>query len=204
MAQPNLKSNQLHWIPADLPVIDFKEELIKDFDPNFVATTAKAFQSQRLTVVTENYKTSTWIENLTDSQKKLKEYIEKFLPFDELINIKINNPIRTGGMHYDLVDKDCNKELLDHHVSLEPSGYRLILTGKPNDLIVKVNGIPIHTIVPDTTDWYILGHAITPHCLRNFDKDRLIVFCHGWINQEKHKEILARSLAKYSQYAVYS
>jgi hypothetical protein len=204
MALTNL-NNQLHWIPADLPIVDFKQDLIKDFSPNFVAHTARAFQSQRLTVETENYETSTWIENLTASQQKLKDYIEKFLPFDKLINIKINNPIRTGGMHYDLVDKDCNKELLNHHLSLEPTGYRLVLTGKKQgDLVVKVNNISVQTTLPDTTDWYILGHAITPHRLKNFDEDRLIVFCHGWINQEKHKELLAKSVEKYSQYAVYS
>jgi hypothetical protein len=204
MALTNL-NNQLHWIPADLPIVDFKQDLIKDFSPNFVAHTARAFQSQRLTVETENYETSTWIENLTESQQKLKDYIEKFLPFDKLINIKINNPIRTGGMHYYLVDKDCNKELLNHHLSLEPTGYRLVLTGKKQgDLVVKVNNISVQTTLPDTTDWYILGHAITPHRLKNFDEDRLIVFCHGWINQEKHKELLAKSVEKYSQYAVYS
>jgi hypothetical protein len=204
MALTNL-NNQLHWIPADLPIVDFKQDLIKDFSPNFVANTARAFQSQRLTVETENYEISNWIENLTESQQKLKDYIEKFLPFDKIINIKINNPIRTGGMHYDLVDKDCNKELLDHHLSLEPTGYRLVLTGKKQgDLVVKVNNISVQTTLPDTTDWYILGHAITPHRLKNFDEDRLIVFCHGWINQEKHKELLAKSVEKYSQYAVYS
>jgi hypothetical protein len=205
MALLNLKNKQLHWIPADLPIVDFKEELIRDFSSEFVADTATAFQSQRLTIATKNYETSTWIENLTDSQKKLKEYLEKFLPFDKIINIKINNPIKLGGMHYDLVEKHCNKDLLDHHLGLEPTGYRLVLTNKkPGDLVVKINGIPIQTTVPDTTDWYILGHAITPHRLRRFDKDRLIVFCHGWINQEKHKEILIRSIEKYSQYAVYS
>ena len=78
MVPLNLKNKQLHWIPADLPIVDFKEELIRDFSSEFVADTAKAFQSQRLTIATQNYETSTWIENLTDSQKKLKEYIEKF------------------------------------------------------------------------------------------------------------------------------
>jgi hypothetical protein len=153
MEQLNLKNNQLHWIPVDLPNVDFKQELIKDFIPNFVGNTSGAFQSQRLTLETKNYKTTTWLSDLTESQKKLKEYIEKFLPFDEIINIRINNPIKIGGMHYDLVDKNCNKDLLDHHLRLEPTGYRLILTGgKQGDLVVKINNLPVQVTVPDTTD----------------------------------------------------
>jgi hypothetical protein len=204
MEQLNLKNNQLHWIPVDLPNVDFKQELIKDFIPNFVGNTSGEFQSQRLTLETKNYKTTTWLSDLTESQKKLKEYIEKFLPFDEIINIRINNPIKIGGMHYDLVDKNCNKDLLDHHLRLEPTGYRLILTGgKQGDLVVKINNLPVQVTVPDTTDWYLIGHAITPHRLKKFDENRLIVFCHGWINEKKHKEIMDRSIEKYSQYAIY-
>ena len=191
----------ISWIPVDIPLIDFKDELINEFS-SFYPTYAR--EAQRLTVHRDNYGKTTWLNNLSSTQAKLKEYIDINLPFTDLVNVKIQRLFTNDVFHYDFMSPDNNKELYQHNTLVEPCGYRFVLSGtRHGDLVIVENDVHHYPELPIETDCYVLGHTNSLHSCVNFKPDRYIVFCHGWVDIEKHYSILDRSLKKYQDFAVY-
>ena len=200
----------ISWLPIDLPKFEYSQEVVEDFKKSKTFMPLRGgFEALRLTTKTsENYGIEQWRPDLSESQCKLRDYIDEHLPFDQLINIKIHHPTRTrpdDQFHYDFVSPDKNPELYEHNKNVEPCGYRLILQGhRTGELRVIANDKSIVPVMPMDTDWYVLGHTNTAHSNIGYPEDRYIVFCHAWINKEKHQELLERSLVKYKDYAIIS
>jgi hypothetical protein len=198
------------WMPVDLPMFEYGKEVIEDFkQAKTFMPLGSIFEAQRLTTKTsENYGIETWLPDLTDSQRKLADYIDQYLPFDHLINVKIHHPTKTrpaDHFHYDFAFPEKNPELYQHNQDMEPCGYRLILQGnRTGDLRIIKNDQSVVPILPPNTDWYVLGHTSTPHSNIGYPADRYIVFCHAWINKQRHTELIERSLAKYKNYTVFA
>lgn len=197
---------ELFWLPLDLPKFEYGKELIADCRFNLKDAHAypSAFLAQKLTEATKNYGVANWNSELTESQSRLKEYIETHLPFDDIVNIKVHHPRGKGVLHIDFLSPMANPELYKNNKELEPCGYRLVLGGNTGDLIVKNSEGICAPVMPNDTDWYTIGstnvlHAITQNC-----PNRYIIFCHGWINKEKHNLLISRSLEKYKDYAIWS
>lgn len=204
-------SKDLFWIPADLPVFDHKDDLVKLYVQDYQnQKVARAFGSQMFTRRVENYAVSEFKSGYSESHKHLYDYINKYLPYDNLVNIKIHNNIKQGSAHLDFVFPEKNKELYLNNTSNEPCGYRMVIAGsRQGHLFVdrpKDDGSVerLYPTLPDSTDWYILNSTSAYHGLEGVNPDRYILFCHAWINKDKHDEILKRSLEKYSSYAIWA
>jgi hypothetical protein len=194
----------LFWLPLDLPKFEYSDEIIADFNGK-IATNAPAFLAQKLTENGSPYAKSNWRNDLTASQSKLKEYIDAHLPFDDIVNIKVHHPNSKGSLHIDFVVPKDNPEFFKHNEENEPCGYRLVLSGaRSGDLIIKNSSGNQYPQLPEDTDWYIIGFTNVLHSITHRCPNRYIIFCHGWINKEKHDIIINRSLEKYKDYAVWS
>ena len=196
----------LLWIPADLPLYEDRQMLVDNYVQEFKnSVVAKAFGSQQFTNSVENYAHSQFKEQYKATHQSLFDYIDQNLPFDHLVNIKIHRQLREGRAHIDFISPDNNPQLFENNNTNEPCGYRMVIAGvRQGQLYIdKSNGERVFPKLPDTTDWYILGHTNALHGLKGFDADRHILFCHAWINPERHSKIIESSLAKYKDYAVW-
>jgi hypothetical protein len=194
----------LFWLPLDLPKFEYSNEIIADFKGKFIPANASAFLAQKLTEDGPPYATSKWRNDLTESQSKLKEYIDMHLPFDALVNIKVHHPHRKGTLHVDFAVPRDNLELFKNNKENEPCGYRLVLSGeRSGDLTIKNSSGDQYPKLPNDTDWYAIGSTNVLHSITHSCPDRYIIFCHGWINREKHDLIISKSLEKYKDYAIW-
>lgn len=198
--------SKLLWIPADLPLFADKAELLNSYQVDYVnEKKARAFNSQQLTKHTDNYGISVYKDKYVESHKCLFDYITDHMPYTDLVSVKIHNQARQGKTHLDFTVPGNNMDLYNHNHELEPCGYRMVIAGTRQGhlYIEQRDGTRIFPTLPESTDWYILGHTNAPHGLEGVDADRYILFCHAWINEEQHNQILKRSIEKYSEYAVY-
>jgi len=196
------------WMPIDLPVFDMKDELVNDFSVDFVAD-AKDYdvRGQLFLEHSNNYSISKVKEGLTNSQNHLIDYCKTHLPFTDLVNIKIHHITTTGmKLHVDFGDPEKNLELFKHTNEHEPCGFRMIIKGtKSGDMVVSTNDKIIVPTMPDETDWYALNYTEGLHGsnpLSTDIDDRYVLFCMGWIDKDKHKELINRSIDKYSDFIV--
>ena len=87
----NIDYTDILWMPLDLPKFNRCDELIEDFDIQFVHHTATAFEVQRLLEANPNYGISKPRTDLTSSQFAMLDYCNEYLPFSDLVNIKIHH-----------------------------------------------------------------------------------------------------------------
>jgi hypothetical protein len=196
---------KLLWVPADIPKLETKNLLVDSYKRDYKnKENARAFESQQFTIKSDNYQVSNYKEEYLETHRYLINYIAQHLPFDHLVNIKIHRPVAQGRTHIDFLYPDKNKELYENNNSLEPCGYRMVIAGRRNGhLYVKTAGQTIYPILPEDTDWYIISSTTALHGLNDKDDSRFILFCHGYINKEKHQDILTRSIDKYKDYAIW-
>ena len=146
--------NNILWMPIDLPKFDRCDELIKDFDVQLLPHTATAFEAQRLLEGNPNYGISKPRTDLTSSQSAMLDYCKEYLPFSDLVNIKIHHMHMKGGMHIDFVEPKNNMELYKHNQENEPWGYRRVIGGsREGDLAIRKNEQESSTTQRDDTDW---------------------------------------------------
>ena len=187
------------YMPVDIPKFHMKQELIADFHKEFTPHTAQAFESQRLLKTTKNYATSEPRDDLTESQTAVIDYVNKYLPFSDLINVKLHHMRRQGSIHIDMVEPEANPELYQHNKENEPCGYRMVIQGsRHGDLAVITDDQVIKMpVLPEDTDWYNISHTGTPHGNTRYVDDRYILFCHGRMDIEKQKALVKQSYNKY-------
>lgn len=191
-------------MPLDIPKFDKCDELIRDFSIDMVF---KDIRGQLLLHKVPNYGISTPKDGLTSSQLAVIEYCKKYLPLTDLINIKIHHVETTGlRMHTDFGDPIKNPELYKHTQEHEPCGYRMVIQGtKSGDVAVSCNDEIIVPIIPEETDWYCINHIGTLHGTPKgvtLEEDRYVLFVQGWIDKEKHTELISKSIDKYKDLIV--
>lgn len=200
----------LLWLPIDIPQlsIDQKESLFNNYQKDYTSDTAKAMDSQMFTerLTSERYSISKFKEDYYHTHGFFFDFVNTHLPFDQLINVKIHAQYRDSTKsHIDFVKPEDAPALFTNNVSNEPCGYRMVIFGSRKGALHIENskGAVIYPELPETTDWYCLGSTNVFHSVRTLDPGRMIIFAHGWINAEKHKEIIDRSLMKYPDYAIW-
>lgn len=86
--------------------------------------------------------------------------------------------------------------------SIEPSGYRIVLSGSPKALWIYDNKEWHNVILPSVPCCYVLNATAGYHKL-DLDLGRETIYLRGYVDLEKHQELLKRSLEKYKDHAVY-
>jgi hypothetical protein len=76
---------------------------------------------------------------------------------------------------------------------------------KSGDMAINNNDEIIVPEMPEDTDWYLISHTGTLHGTPeniNDIKDRYVLFVQGWIDKERHKELISKSIDKYKDFIV--
>ena len=195
-------------MPVDIPKFDRCSELVDDFTIDFDQRNVDYdVRGQLFLHKKTNYEISTPKDDLTSSQLAVIEYCKKYLPFTDYINIKIHHIQSTGMvMHIDFGDQTKNPELYKHTQEHEPCGFRMVIQGtKSGDMAINNNDELIVPDMPEDTDWYLISHTGTLHGTpSNVDniKDRYVLFVQGWVDKEKHNELISKSIVKYKDLIV--
>lgn len=187
--------NNILWCPIDLPkcpVIPYA-----DFDFKWYF-----WEVSKLTVNHSNpYEITDFTNHIKSSYPELIEWFKLF-PYKNIRNIKLNHQISKVKEHIDFTKPELDPLLHKNNSVNEPCGYRIILSGsRKNKLFVIHNEEKIYCDMPIDTDVYVLGHTSTMHGVED-DENRWTIFTHFEIDGVKHKELLQKSLTKYSEYAI--
>lgn len=90
----------------------------------------------------------------------------------------------------------------EHILHNEPCGYRIVINGSLDKLHVKVGEQWITAHLPCTPICYLINSSALYHRVDE-DPTRETIYIRGWINTEQHQKLIARSLEKFKDYAIY-
>lgn len=125
------------------------------------------------------------------------------LPFNKItrISYKIQKSKVLG--HTD-VHSNMNLEEgeWDHIIKNEPAGYRIVISGKTDRLKVLKGKEWVDAQLPEVPCCYLINSTTVRHMVLE-DEHRELIYLRGFLNQEKHRQLIEKSLIKYKEYAVF-
>ena len=201
----------LRYIPLDIPKFEYKNEVISEFSPdneNFYW-----WKEEYISVRDHN---EVWHDpvRLKDRHKKLVAFANQHLPFKSYILFKLVSAKKNVAPHvddsylnYKGPNKDFNlvsKDFRDHQLGTEPCGFRILISGSRNSLYLtdKEGGNKSYCQLPESTDCFALKSYGSWHGVdcKSEDANRLVAFIIGWLDPEKHLNLIERSYKKYGSY----
>ena len=204
----------INFMPIDMNIVLDKQEVID----NFEKTTDYWYWSfEKLTHSKGGkYGKNDFTDKAKEKYPKLVEYISH-LPYTHLSNVKINFQTAAVKAHIDfqpenqhlarMADKkfDPNEgiDLYKDSLNYEPCGYRIVIKGAPDVVKIHRGEEIVTTHLPDDTHTYVINQSSGLHSVVD-DPGRITVYTTGFINEDKHNNLLEESLNKYSKYAIWS
>lgn len=176
----------LLFLPIDIDLTDFKFIILD--------------RSVQLTEYNP-YWSSTPIDQETVMYSGLDKVLEK-LPFTKITTLthKIQQ-LKVGG-HVDVYPSMTFEEGEYEHIkSNEPCGYRILLQGSLTALKVFNGREYVIAKLPKTPCCYLLNSTQGKHSVDE-DIGREIIYVRGFIDKEKHNELINRSMIKYQEYVI--
>lgn len=142
------------------------------------------------------YWTTTRVQESVADETGLTQVLEQ-LPFDRITIVTHKVQERTVGAHIDVYPNMTfeNKEY-ENICDNEPAGYRILLKGNLDKLEVFNGKSWITAPVPSSPGCYILNSTRAVHRVQD-DPGREIIYVRGFLNLEKHRELLSRSYNKF-------
>lgn len=190
----------LLYLPIDLPIMINKDEIYDSFKPH------SDFHVWKFMKLTEQVDGKYGRNHLKESSRinfpSLCNYIDT-LPFDAISNVKINVQTQETAPHVDFTQPEQGKELWENSVNNEPCGYRIVIKGAPDVVKIHRGEEIVTTHLPDDTHTYVINQSSGLHSVVD-DPGRITVYTTGFINEDKHDNLLEASLNKYSKYAIWS
>lgn len=149
----------------------------------------------------QGYWDATFISDETVKQTRFDKILNQ-LPLTKIT--RLFHKIQTKSVVSHL---DCQSDMIyedgeyEHLKSIEPGGYRLVLKGSPDALWVFDNKEWHKVRLPSIPCCYVLNATAGYHRLDS-DFERETIYIRGYVDLDKHRELLERSLKKYSDYAI--
>jgi hypothetical protein len=106
------------------------------------------------------------------------------------------------AQHYDYYPGDTPSDEYKHIVQHEPAGYHIVLNGKCDSLEIHNGKEWLNPILPKAPIAYLLSLT---SCLHRVKKDHLrqTLYIKGFLDIEKHNQLIERSLKRYGDIAIY-
>ena len=145
-------------------------------------------------------------KNVWDGSFISEEHIKKTgldqilnqLPFTKITRILFNPQLGSVLSHTDREPDDAYEEgEYDHATSVEPCGYRIVLTGRTDSLSFHNGAEWVTPELPSVPCCYVLDSTSAYHNVA-YDPGRVVIWIRGFVDPEKHQELINRSLLKYS------
>jgi hypothetical protein len=183
------------------------------------------WQKEELTVRDRNKPfndPTTFTEDALLKYPDLIEYMTTHWPFEHYIFATLMRANRPVHPHVDgnFVDdkglynryNTVSQEYYDHQIATEPCGYRMIIKGNRSSLYLCDTYDPTYEqidwtglekqycVIPEDTDCFVLKTNDSPHGVDYIedDNDRLLLFAIGWLDVDKHRELIEKSKIRYA------
>ena len=209
------------FLPLDIPLFEHKNKVLKTFNGNI------DFGYWREEELTNRDKTQPFESEMPFTNEAIQnypeliEYIQAQWPFEYFVYVKLIRANKTVQPHVDgnFVShtgpadnyNTITQEYLDHQLSTEPCGYRMIINGNRSSLYLCDEYDPDYKRkewpglkkdycnIPDDTDCFVLQTNDSPHGVDYIEDDdeRLLLFAIGKLNIQAHNELLEKSRRRY-------
>lgn len=148
-----------------------------------------------------------WETRFISGPDLLKPEIKKIcdqLPFEKITLVKYNRQATDIPPHVDVQPSYIReKDEYEHICENEPAGYRLVLIGSPDKLEVFDGKEWVTAKLPKTPFAYVLNSTVTQHRVIG-ETGRMSMYFRGFLNTEKHQQLIEKNLEKYREYAIFS
>jgi hypothetical protein len=215
------KHRQYRFLPLDLPLFKYKKEVLTKFEGDIEFG---YWHEEELTERDRNVPFNDpmpFTESAYQKYPELLAYITTHWPFDSFVYVKLLRANRDVYPHVDgnFVDNKgpsgnyntITQTYLDHQLSTEPCGYRMIINGNRSSLYLCDTYDPTYKkkdwqdieknycVIPDSTDCFVLRTNNSPHGVDHIknDDNRLLLFAIGHLNIKNHNKLLHKSIQKY-------
>jgi hypothetical protein len=211
-----MEYSDIIFTPIDVPPIPNKEKVLERFNaPDFYI-----WWDEETLLGEKEYnnplgRPQKWTDAARQNYSELINWIESYLPFDELYYIRIARAKHEIPPH---IDGNAVEPTHKHHLAIlpetleyclahEPIGYRFVIAGskdkmymcKEYDYTRDMTWQEKHYChVPDETDCFLIRNQDQPHGVEADSEDRLIGFILGKVNPQKHKDLINQSVNKYA------
>lgn len=140
--------------------------------------------------------------DITDLRLANLQIIIDQLPFEKVTNIYFKEQTKPALPHYDVYpDMKFEDGEYKHILDNEPIGYRVVLIGNKDKVFIKSKETFKPAIVPNIPGCYLLNSTESLHMVKD-DPGRKIIYFRGFVNKEKHRALIERSLEKYKHLAI--
>ena len=193
----------IHYLPIDIPKLDIPSSI----NYNGFVEEPIPYHGSHMSLFLKNewFPQGQWQR---DNWSWLKKYIEENLPIKKFYIVRVSIQLSKIGIHFDTSGINergknlYNENLTNHYNSLtSPYGYRLVISGKSGTLLIHNDSQTIPATLPDSTNCYCLNSFHTKHSTDD-DDGRVIALIQGWLDEDKHNQIINRSLLKYKEHII--
>lgn len=207
----------LTFLPIDFPKFDGLDEVRANFQYEHVD---RVWTQHKLTNSASGDRRPyehprDWLPDAQERFPRLIEFIETHMPFRSICMAKIhlwNTP--QLQVHVDIGKHDWpGLEFYRHQYMMAPCGYRIILNGEADTeedrtlYYLKFPDTPEKdwkwARLPEDTNTFVHSSIDSLHGARyRPGQNRMTLLVHGWMDEDRHWEILRRSYDKYRDYAI--
>jgi len=165
------------------------------------------FNFQRSGEAEKNSLFNPWWNSSFISEDSIKENnferILNQLPFKKITRMFYKTQRIPVESHVDVMPQmKFDENEFEHIRSNEPCGYRIVINGVLEKLHVKTNDNWVVAKLPYTPICYLINSTTLYHKVDD-DPTRETIYVRGWIDREKHNNLIDTSLKKFKEYAIY-
>ena len=131
-------------------------------------------------------------------------YIADQLPFKKITLVKYNTQSSIIPPHIDVQPKWTTTVEEYHHIKKnEPAGYRVVLIGQNDSLEVFDDRKWQKARLPRVPFAYVINSTRSMHKV-SIEAGRQTLYFRGFLDENKHKELIKTNLKNYGDYAIFS
>lgn len=125
------------------------------------------------------------------------------LPFTKITRLFYKTQKTAVGRHVDVMPQMTMEENEYNHIlSNEPCGYRIVLNGSLDKLKIYNNNKCMTAVLPSIPICYLINSSKLYHSVEA-DLHRETIYIRGFLDADKHKLLIKKSLEKFKNYAIY-
>lgn len=184
------------FLPIDIDIPEISFPILENVKSNLPGASFWSYEN-----LIENKE----IKKNIDPSKKIFETILKQLPILDLHIARLSIQDKKVNPHIDvnLATHQIDSKSYQNILKNEPCGYRLLIDGSKDTLKIISNNKIISTQLPKVPMLYVINSTELLHFIEG-DIGRKTLYIRGTINEPKHKELIDRSLKKYSDFCIYN
>lgn len=145
-----------------------------------------------------------WTEKAKLYAPNLINWLTDNLPFKDMRYCAALSSVGTIKSHSD-IPHNATKEIIDYHSKLDPSLYRIVLSGElvESGFYVNVGERKTYTHLPSTSPGWVMGATTCMH--GNDDaitNNKILCYAMGELDEQRHYDLIKRSYEKYKEFAI--